>query len=150
MNWPHYLLASSLISLILLLDSSPATQSQYCHSKVPASLPTWSLCTLDLDRVSFPYSTHTSAYYWSVISPWDILLSLNQKCNSHPCSTPCLFLCHSPGTFHSLICNMVSFLYLMPVFAALIDIPQKKKWLSFLFTAISSHPVRSAYMVRGG
>lgn len=46
--WLHPLFLSSPF-----LDSSPAAQLHYCHSKVPASLPTWSLCTLDLDRV-FP------------------------------------------------------------------------------------------------
>ena len=116
MNRPHYLLASSLISLIPLLglfSSHTAPLLTFRSTNPPPTLEPlhpgpWP-CFPQKPSWLFPIIIEMSA------SPWDLLQAPSLKCNSHPCA-PCLFLAILLGTFHSLICNMVSFfLYLTPV-----------------------------------
>lgn len=116
MNRPHYLLASSLISLIPLLglfSSHTAPLLTFRSTNPPPTLEPlhpgpWP-CFPQKPSWLFPIIIEMSA------SPWDLLQAPSLKCNSHPCA-PCLFLAILLGTFHSLICNMVSFfLCLTPV-----------------------------------
>ena len=115
MKWPYYLLASTLISLIAFLELFSSHTVPLLSFKSTNLTPTLE----PLHPGPWPCFSQIPTWLFPIIiemsSLWDILQAPTLKCNSHPC-TSCLFLDILLGTFHSLICNMVSFsLYLMPI-----------------------------------